>query len=288
MTYNNKNTFIVFAFAALMMAMPFATGNAFAEEMDASLNSSCGFTTTSAESINFGAFSATDNASTVGEEDAVFPAVVGATTSARVQVTFADWFGTGTRAAGSLTLVNVADAETVDIGTQTYTATTSASSGTSFNINGNDAADALELANQVRITDSANIRVSTTGSNTLTLQAENRGTAGNSLTLTESVGDAGTVLTGFSGAVDTPQLVMDGETTRFTWSSSSAQTTAYAAKDTITTLGTSQEVLGGTDPAGSVHLALMVDPATAVFGASYDGPITQTITITVESACDGT
>lgn len=288
MTYNTKNTTFVFAFAALMMVMPLTTGIAFAEEMDASLNAACGFTTTSAGSINFGSFDAGDSASTVGEEDAVFPAVVGATTSARVQVSFADWFGIGTRAGGSLTLVNVADTETVAIGSQTYTATTSASSGTNFNINGNDAADALELADRVRATDSANIRVSTTGTNILTLQAENRGTGGNSLTLTESVADAGTVLTAFSGAVDTPQLVMDGETTKFTWDADSAQTTTYAAKSAITTLGTSQEVLGGTDPAGSVFLALMIDPTSAVFGASYDGPITQTITITVESACDGT
>lgn len=291
MTYNNKNTSIVFAFAFLLMVMPFATGNAFAAEMDANINSLCGFTTTSAESINFGAFDPSQDAATVGEEDAEFPAVSGATASARVQVTFEDWFGTGTRATGSVTLVNVVDTETITVGTNAYTATTGASSGTSFNINGDDAADALELANQIRTTDAATFAVSTASTNTVTINAVTRGTAGNSLVLEETAGDVGTLLSGatLAGANDTPILIMDGETTKFTWSSSAAQSTTYAAKSAITTLGVSQEVLGGTDPAGSVHLALMIDPASAVFSnLPYDGAITQTITITVESACDGT
>lgn len=285
MTYTKTNTTFVIAFAALMMAMPLTTGNAFGAEMDANLNAACGFTTTSAESINFGSFDAADNAAAVGEVDAVFPAVVGATTSARVQVTFADWFGTGTRAAGSLTLVSVAAAETVVVGSNTYTAVTGAPGALEFTIDGNDAADALSLATIIRSTDAANFKVSTAGTNVVSIVPVLRGTGGNALTLT---GDTGATASAFAGAVNTPQLVMDGETTKFTWSSTSAQTTTYAAKSAITTLGSSQEVLGGTDPAGSVHLALMIDPATATFAGAYDGPITQTITITVEAACDGT
>lgn len=291
MTYTKTNATFVIAFTALMMAMPFATGTVFAEEMDANLNAACGFTTTAAESVDFGTFAAADNAATVGEEDLVLPFVVGSTASARVQLTFADWFGTGTRAAGTVTLVGVADTETITIGTNAYTATTGASSGTSFNISGDDAADALELATRVRATDAATFKVSTAGTNVVSLVAQVRGTGGNALALAETVTDAGTVLSGatLAGASSTPQLIMDGETTKFTPSITGAVSNSYAAKTGITTLGTSQEVLGGTNPAANIDIALMIDPASATFSnLPYDGPLTQTITITVEAACDGT
>lgn len=286
MTHTKTNTTIVLAFAALLLALPFATGSAFAEEMDASLNANCGFTVTSAENINFGAFDLDDNAAAVGEEDAVFPFVVGSTASARVQVTFLDWFGAGTRAAGSLTLVGVAAAATVVVGSNTYTAVAGAPGALQFTIDGDDAADALSLATIIRSTDAANFKASTAGTNVVSLVPVLRGTGGNALTLT---GDTGATASGFSGAVNTPQLIMDGETTKFTWDITGAQTTTYANKVGITTLGTSQEVLGGTNPAANIHLAIMIDPASATFSnLPYDGPLTQVITITVESACDGT
>lgn len=288
MTNNTKNTTIVLAFTALMMAMPLATGYAFAEEMDANLNAECGFTTTSAGSINFGAFSLDDTASAVGEEDASFPPVAGSTASARVQVTFADWFGTGTRATGTLTLVSVAAAETVVVGTQTYTAISGAPGALQFDISGDDAADALSLATIIRTTDNANFKVSNAGTNVVSLVAVTRGTAGNALTLTGDTGVTASAAT-LTGASNTPQLIMDGETTKFTWDITGAQTTTYANKVGITTLESSQEVLGGTNPAESLYLAIMIDPASATFSnLPYDGPLTQTITITVESACDGT
>jgi hypothetical protein len=288
MTFTKTNATFVIAFTALMMAMPFATGTVFAEEMDASLNAACGFTTASAGSVDFGTFAATENAASVGEEDVVLPFVVGSTASARVQLTFADWFGTGTRAAGTLTLVSVAAAETVVVGTQTYTAVAGAPGALQFTIDGNDAADALSLATIIRSTDAATFKVSTAGTNVVSLVAQVRGTGGNALTLTGDTGATASDTT-LTGASATPQLIMDGETTKFTPSIVSAQTTTYAAKTAITTLGTSQEVLGGTNPAANIHLALMIDPASATFSnLPYDGPLTQTITITVEAACDGT
>lgn len=288
MTKKAKNTTIVFAFAALMMALPFATGTAYAEEMDANLNAECGFTTTSAGSINFGSFSLDDDAATVGEEDAVFPPVAGSTASARVQVTFADWFGTGTLASGTLTLVSVGDTESVTVGSNSYIAVAGAAGAGEYTIDGDDVADAAALAALIRSTDSANFKASTAGTNVVTIVPTLRGDAAtaNALTLT---GSAGATAVGFSGASDTPQIIMDGETTKFTWDITGAQSTTYAAKSAIVTLGSSQEILGGTDPAENIYLALMIDPASATFSnLPYDGPLTQEITITVEAACDGT
>jgi hypothetical protein len=288
MTLQKKNAIIVFAFTALMMAMPFATGTVFAEEMDANLNSVCGFTTSSAGSVNFGSFNADADAATVGEEDVVLPPLVGSTASARVQLTFADWFGTGTLATGTLTLLGMAATETVVVGSETYTAVSGAAGANEFDIDGNDIADATNLAAVIRATDAANFKVSTAGTAVVTIDSVVRGTAGNSLTLT---GDTGATASGatLAGGSATPQLIMDGETTKFTTSIVAAQDTTYAAKTAITTLGTSQEVLGGTNPAANIHLALMIDPASATFSnLPYDGPLTQTITITVEAACDGT
>ena len=290
MTKKTINATFVIAFAALMMAMPFATGTAFAEEMDASLNADCGFTVTSADDIDFGSFSVGDNAATVGEEDAVFPAVAGSTASARVSVEFGDWFGTGTRASGTLTLSGMAAAETVVVGSETYTAVSGAAGANQFDIDGDDIADAANLAAVIRATDAANFKVSTAGTAVVTIDSVVRGTAGNALTLTGDTGATASDTT-LLGAVNTPQLIMDGETTRTTWDITGAQNTAYASKVSTIAADTAQEVLGGTDPNESLYLAIMIDPASATFATAnlpYDGPLTQQITITVESACDGT
>ncbi len=294
---NKQNTIAVFAFAALLMAMPLATGNVYGEEMDANLNASCGFSTANAENINFGSFSSTDVAATVGEEDAVFGAIAGSTASARVSVTVGDWYGTGTRATGTITLSSVSATDTVTVGTNTYTAVAGSASTLQFSIDGTDAADATALASIIRSTDSSNFNVSTGGSSTVDVQYIPRGTAGNSVVLSET-GDGmvtkdstSAIATALSGASDTVQKIMAGDTTKFTWSSTATQDTTYANKVAVTTVSTAQEILGGTDPNGSLYLAIMIDPSSATFETAnlpYDGALTQLITITVESACDGT
>jgi len=312
MTYNTKNTTLVFVFASILMLMPFGSGNVFGEEMDASLNGSCGFTTSDAGGIDFGSFDSTDDAATVGEVDAEFPALNGTTSSARVSVSVGDWYGTGTRATGSITLDDAHDSFTysaglividvpasqVTVGSYTYIATDTVTSGSAFYIGGTDAQDASELASLIRSTDSENFNVSTGGTDTVSVEYITRGTPGNSIVLSEN-SEGTTIITAdasgdttsnlLSGAVDTPQIIMNGDITKFTWDITGAQDTSYNNKTAIDTVDVSQEVLGGTDPSSSLFLAIMIDPSSATFtNLPYDGALTQEITITVESACDGT
>jgi len=294
MTY--KTNTVVFAFAAMLMVMPLANSNAFGEEIDASLDADCGFTVTSAENINFGSFGAADNALAVGEEDAVFPSVLGTTASAIVSLSVADWFGTGTRATGTIELTGATvSTDTVTVGSNTYLPVASTTSGLNFDNRGDDIADAKELAIAIRAQDS-NFNVSTSGTSTVSVEYKTRGTGGNTIELSE-VGtnivtkDSGDVTTTnvVNGASSTPQKIMDGDTTKFTWDKTAAQNTSYLNKVGVITVGTPQEVMGSTVPGGNVHLAIMIDPASATFSnLPYDGPLTQAITITVNSACNGT
>jgi hypothetical protein len=268
--------------------MPFATGAVFAEDLDANLSATCGFSTSNIATVDFGTFSISDDADEVGEVEVQLAPVSGSSASARVSVTVADWFGAGTRATGTLTLSGMAVTETVVVGSETYTAVSEAPGANEFDISGDDISDAANLAAVIRATDAANFKVSTAGTNVVTIDSVERGTAGNSLTLT---GDTGATASGatLAGASDTLQLIMDGETTKFDMNVGSTISDTYANKRSVITLETAQEVLGGTNPAENIFFALMIDPESATFSnLPYDGPLTQTITVTVESACDGT
>ena len=69
MTYNAKNTTIVIAFAAVLVAMPLANTNAFATEIDAEMGGACGFSLTNLATMTFGSFIRTDDTLTVGEQE---------------------------------------------------------------------------------------------------------------------------------------------------------------------------------------------------------------------------
>lgn len=300
MTYKIKNITIVFAFAAMMLAMPLAIPNAQAETVDANLGGVCGFTTTALESADFGTFTRLQSEDTTDFEEAItLTAGASNTMSARVLVTVADWFTTGTGATGTaeFLLQPEVDDELV-VGAKTYLAKAGGAAGDQYNIGANIVETALNAATAIRASDSANYRLSTAG--TATISFETVAKNDNNDVLSEDTGGvrietkdstASTVNNILSGAVSTPVLIIDGENTKFAFSSASSPSGAYSAKVATVTLGTAQEVLGGTVPANAVFMTIEIDPDSATYNAAalpYVGPITQLITVSVESACDGT
>lgn len=302
MTYKIRNISIVFAFAALMLAMPLATPNAQAETVDANMGGVCGFTTTALESADFGTFTKLQSEDTTDFEEAItLTAGASNTMSARVLVTVADWFTTGTGAKGTIEITDnglTADTDSVTVGAKTYLAKTTGAAGDQFNIGANAVATAQNLATAIRASDAANYRLSTGGTAIISLEtvakndnndALSENTAGARIVTKD--GSAVTTSNVLNGAVGTPVLIIDGENTKFAFSASSSPTGSYASKVSTVTLGTAQEVLGGTVPANNVFMTIEIDPDAATFNAAalpYVGPITQLITVSVESACDGT
>jgi len=210
----------------------------------------------------------------------------------------ADWKTIGTRANGTITLASANAADSVTVGSNTYDAVASATSGTDWDQRGDDIADAVELAAAIRATDSANFKVSTAGSAIVTVNTVARGTAQNTVVLSEDTSGARIVTADdannagtnvVNGAVNTPLTIMNGDTTKFDMLVGSTATDTYANKVSVIAVDSSQEVLGGTNPTQNIFFALMINPLSATFSnLPYDGAVTQEITVTVESACDRT
>lgn len=294
----------MFAFAALLLVWPVAISQANAEEIDASMSSTCGFTLGNiGTGVNFGAFDSGDDAAAVGEVEVELDFVADSFGSARVFVTVADWKTVGTRATGTIELTGATDtsSDSVTIGGETYDAHATTTAANQFDISGSDVDDAVELAAAVRLTDAANFAVSTVGTNVVTVETIARGTAQNTGTVLSEDTTGARIVTKDStgtttsndmdGAVDTALTIMNGDTTKFDMNVGSSITDTYANKRSVVAVDASQAVLGGTDPTKNIFFALMIDPASATFTASslpYDGAITQEITVTVEAACDGT
>lgn len=301
MTYNVKNTTIVFAFAAVLLAWPMAAQNAFAGEIvDANMNAECGFSTTNLGGMDFGNFVPSDSESGDALEQEIQLTGNGAS-SARVLITFEDWKTVGTRASGEIEilLAPLVDDEVV-VGAKTYLAKASGATGQQFDIGATIQETATNLATAIRTEDSANFKVSNAGTEIITVNTVARGTAENTGNeLSEDTGgvrietrDSGDVTTSndMDGAVDTALTIMNGDTTKYSILVASTATSAYSAKVDVITVGAAQEALGGTTEE-NIFLALEIDPATATFNAAalpYDGPITQDVLIEVDSACSGT
>lgn len=274
---------IVIAFAAMLMAMPFATTNAFADG-SADLDNVCGFTTTNP--FSFGDFAA---GSTVTEKTVSFPAVADTTGSARFTVSATDWIGDGDRSEGTMTITTVVEDENVVVGGTTYTAKDSPSTAIEFLSTATNALESAQsLADKVRAND-ASLRASTSGTTTVTFQAETRGAGGDAKTLTvgtsTSVSVSGATLTGGgSNAVKH----MEAEVTKFdiTSDGTSSASTAYGSKQAFNVATVDKEMIGGTDPDNALDISLEITGVGTLINLPYDGPLTQTLTFTV--TCDGT
>lgn len=286
MTYQIKNTSIVFAFAALMMAMPLVNSNAFGDG-SSDIDNVCGFTTTNP--FAFGDFAM---GSTVTEQTVSFPAVADTTGSARFTVAATDWIGAGDRSSGTMTITTVSEDETVVVGGITYTAKDAPAGAAEFassdGAGQTTATSAQSLADKVRTND-ATVRASTIGTNVVSFAAETRGSGGDTKTLTAGTAtsvavSAATLANGGDNAVKH----MEAEVTKFAITSdgSSSATVNYATKVAFNEAAVTKDMIGSTDPDNALSVSLEITGVSTVINLPYDGPLTQTLTFTV--ACSGT
>ena len=203
MTYKTKNATIVFAFAALLMAMPLAQV-AVAEETTSSITAACGFTTQ-----NIVVPAITRDALQAEGTEATFPLTGGANTATGTfSVTASEnWQGDGDRASTTI-VVTAPDGRAQAI--QTVTATGEITTGDVLTIGGTEAFEAtsgdaganvydnagtgtdvdLALLAAAINEDSAKVTAAVTATNTITLTAKAGTTAavGNAITVVMTTG----------------------------------------------------------------------------------------------------
>lgn len=145
MTYNTKNTTIVFAFAAMLMAAPLAIGNAYAVGGDGVIDAACSIELPT--SIDLGTI--TPGADT-GE------VLVSIVTDGTVPGTFEiqmddNWDGVGTQATASLLILSDAVTETFTVNGHVFLGVDSSSSAGEFDTSGSISAQATALASQINL-----------------------------------------------------------------------------------------------------------------------------------------
>ncbi len=306
-----RNTTFVIMFAAMMMAMPLASSNVFADVTtnSANLDAECGFDFSDA-SIDFGNIQRGDSAADIGEKIVTIPTIPSATGSSKITVTTTSWnsVGGGASAQGSLNLVGVETGTAVTVGNNIYTATnadgqvitseivtdgdgvetTEETIDTPINgfiVSGEDVDDATALSNAINTLDSQTF-TSTTTDNTVSIVVNQAGTEGNSIPLSADNNDV--VVTPFAGGTTEDVIIMEGETTRFSFSGDGSDVSgSYDDKQQSAIPGNKLVVLSGTDPTQSLLMSIMIDPISAdFFNLPYSGSIAQEMTIDV--SCDGT
>ena len=114
MTYKIKNTTIVFAFAALLMATPLAISQAHAVGGNGVINPSCGIVEPG--SIDLGTITA---GSTSSETKIVIP--TDATIPGTFEIISTDWTGAGAKATGSFLVLGDLTGNTITINGQVLT-----------------------------------------------------------------------------------------------------------------------------------------------------------------------
>lgn len=259
MTYNTKNTTIVFAVAAMLLVMPIAASNAYGDTVITNVGETCGFSISPA--ATFGAI--TRGASSITEQSVVFTPTGGSTGLGVISVVASDWVGDGTRSSGTITVVGVATGEIFTINAVPYTAGATESTPT-FTFGGTDIEDAASLARVINAgSDTANVRAYTSGTNVVTIEAETRGSAADSFNLLEGITDAGTLVSAstLTGGGLSITSHIQGETTKFNMVADDGTSSgvAYASKTKsmpVASESTPQEMLGGIDTTKNVNLSL--------------------------------
>lgn len=256
MTYKTKNTTIVIAFAALLMVMPLANSNAFGDTVISNVAETCGFTISPAPSFG----SITRGAATVTEQSVVFTPTGASTGTGMISVLATDWIGDGARSTGSVVVVGVATTETITINSVVYTAGGSESTPT-FTFGGTDIEDAASLARVINAgSDAANVRAYTSGTNTVFLEAQTRGSAGN-FAVSDTVTDVGTIPTSMTGGGASPTSHIQAEVTKFNMVDDDGTSTGvnYATKSKLmptAAITEPQEMLGNIDTTKNVNLSM--------------------------------
>jgi len=171
MTY--KTNAIIFAFAALLVAMPLAANsNAFGDST-VTIPGECGITVPSTISLG------TLTKGTVGVESSIVTIITDGNTPGTIDITAGDWLSTGTKSTGHLVLNNVVATNTVTINNVVFTATvatTGAQDTTNFRVGAtSDTTTATNLATSINANTAVLVDAKAVGDRVL-LSSENTGT----------------------------------------------------------------------------------------------------------------
>ena len=274
-----KNT-AIFAFVALLMALPLVSSNAFGAG-EVTIPGTCGFTAPAA--IDMG----TLTSNVIGTETAAFAFGTTGSTFGSLEVSAGDWLAAGSSAVGSISLDTVIITDAVLVDDQTFTATAATQDSTNFIVGGTDIVTAANLATAINL-NALDDATATATENVVLVRTVTLGTAANSVVL--STGD--TTITigagGFGGAVAATTKVMESEVTRFSITITGVDpvTSAYADK--------SNEAMP-LDTAGDLVLVPLTDPAfdtkmrfhltgVGTILIPYSGDLTQTLTFSAVCA----
>lgn len=288
MTY--KTNTIVFAFAAILMAMPLANSNAFGDSATSTVDPLCGFTPP--VSISLGTIT---RGSVTDETLTTFVPTATSTASSTISITATDWIGDGDRASGTLTFVDVTSAEVAaaTVNLLDYDAVTgTAADNTEFSIDGDAKDDAAALAFAINDRDTL-VRASTSATAVVTVLAETRGNAipvvpQNSYPLAGATGITAGTATLTGGGDNSIQHMLSSVTqvkvdTTATTSSGGASGTAYndASKISLAATTVTKEIVTGTDPDEDMEIVFHITGISSLNNLPYDGPLTQTLTFSV-------
>lgn len=273
-----KRYVVIMLFAAMLVAMPFASFNAFAA--DVVIPGICGVTVPG--TIDIG----TLTVGIEGTETAAITITTDGNTPGTFEVNPTDWIGNGNEATGNLELASVLDAQTVTINSILYTAEDDGvTTGEAiFAVDGTDAQAATSLATQINA-DTRAVDVGATAiGNVVLLRSDAIGVAANNIPLLAS---AGTIT--LSGAtMDNGDAqgatIMASTVTRISFTTTTGvdpTPSNYAAKsdNAFPAAGVTDPIIAETDPTNDIKMRFhLTGVGGTILDTQYDGGITQTIT----------
>ncbi len=271
MTYKIKNTAIVFAIAAVLLAWPMAIPNAHA--VDLVISGTCGITISGGSAgIDMGTI--LPNAES-GEID-----VIVQTTGTQVgtfEIEAADWISSGTTSTGFITILasQVDDTSAVTINGETFLATAATQDSTNF-ISGNAATSATNLATAINANGSVDVTALATEDIVL-LRADDAGTANqHSMSSVDAnmVVNAATLL----GATDSGATIIQAELTKYDVTNTGTVpiSSTYASKTALLANGVNEIIVPLIDVAEDVDLQFQV--LGTLDDVTFFGTVTQVLT----------
>ena len=271
MTYNTKNTTIVIAFAAILLAMPFATQNA--QAVDLVIEGSCGITVVggsggidlgslapNAESIEFDVIVTTD-----GTQVGTF------------EIEAADWISSGTTSTGYITIgaSQVDDTSSVTINGEAFLATAATQDANNF-ISGDAATSATNLATAIN----ANGSVDVTAVDTEDIVLLRSDTAGTAAEYSMSSADGNMVVGAatLAGATNSGAVIMQAELTKYDVTNTGTVpiSSTYASKTALLAAGVNDIIVPLIDVTEDVDLQFQV--LGTLDDPDFFGTVTQVLT----------
>lgn len=276
---------IVFVMVAILMAMPFAGSNAFANEvvLNANLVPVCGLNNITSFPMG------TLISGQISDEKLVTISATSDTNArAEIEVQASDWIGTDISATGTLTLTTVSVGAAVTVSGNTYSGVDGEIDGNyQFSIGSDDEATATNLVASMNADDrfTADRWVASASGNIVTITATVAGEPGNNISLSgdTSIQSSSPTLSGGSDGDDLVHLQSDATKYNVTFEGTNPFGELYPDK-TAMKINTESAVLGTTTFQNSatvdILMALQVSADGNLENLPYSGGLTQTLTFT--------